>query len=412
MRLHGRSGGGGGVRNAPASGRSGPGGPPAPQSGRRAMRASINTLLDDRSILQSLSPGFYFQRCLAMWQADLRDTVKNKGQALKPLQGWHDAAEGPIRGDLDLHRGVLARQQATFEMLRDRGAAISVPLRNLTPFVTGIGQPHPLGNGFAFLKPYGVPYLAGSGVKGAVRASCAELWLEQVGPEESDARLEHYFGSRDKDMRPGLTADHRRGSLVFFDLLPRCDGDKGWAGAFRVDVVNPHYAPYYQGAAVPADWHAPMLNYFITLREGLEWRLHVVYAPPPGERRAAWQEEVLSGITAALTLRGLGAKKSWSYGLFEVIEDMASPGPGRPQRIQQARRASPAAGSLRQLVAGLKQREVRSQFDRIRRDLALCTLEEQAEIRGLIEARLGVLGLKAREVREVIGRLFPETSGG
>ncbi len=45
------------------------------------------------------------------------------------------------------------------------------------PFVTGMGMEHPLENGFAFLDPYGVPYLPGSSVKGVPRRAAEELAL-------------------------------------------------------------------------------------------------------------------------------------------------------------------------------------------------------------------------------------------
>ncbi|MDD3652268.1 RAMP superfamily CRISPR-associated protein, partial [Immundisolibacter sp.] len=43
------------------------------------------------------------------------------------------------------------------------------------PFTTGLGNEHPLENGFAFLNPYGLPYLPGSGVKGVLRQAAREL---------------------------------------------------------------------------------------------------------------------------------------------------------------------------------------------------------------------------------------------
>ncbi|PZP50172.1 MAG: hypothetical protein DI596_15265, partial [Azospira oryzae] len=53
------------------------------------------------------------------------------------------------------------------------------------PFTTGLGNEHPLENGFAFLWPYGLPYLPGSGVKGVVRRAAEELasgqWEEDRG---------------------------------------------------------------------------------------------------------------------------------------------------------------------------------------------------------------------------------------
>lgn len=45
------------------------------------------------------------------------------------------------------------------------------------PFATGLGNEHPIENGFAFLTPYGLPYLAGSGVKGVLRQAAEDLAL-------------------------------------------------------------------------------------------------------------------------------------------------------------------------------------------------------------------------------------------
>ncbi len=64
---------------------------------------------------------------------------------------------------------------------RRAAAAGSDPFRidalSTAPFVTGMGMEHPLENGFAFLDPYGVPYLPGSSVKGVLRRAAEELAL-------------------------------------------------------------------------------------------------------------------------------------------------------------------------------------------------------------------------------------------
>jgi CRISPR type III-B/RAMP module RAMP protein Cmr6 len=243
-----------------AAGRQDRGRPALQQAGNRALRGEISRLLLP-GVVTGLSPGFYFQRCLAMWDGTLREILKDKkAEALKPLEGRPDATEGPVRGDLELHRAILARQEAGFLSIRAAADGFELPLRSLAPFVTGIGQPHPLETGFAFLKPYGVPYLAGSGVKGAVRAACRVLWREEFGgPDAPEVRerLEHYFGSADGESRRGAPAEHRRGALVFLDLFPEPPQGNGWAGAFRLDLVNPHYGPYYQSKDVPGDCTIP-----------------------------------------------------------------------------------------------------------------------------------------------------------
>jgi len=47
----------------------------------------------------------------------------------------------------------------------------------IAPIAIGLGNPHPVENGFSFLSPYGIPYIPGSGVKGVVRRAAEELAL-------------------------------------------------------------------------------------------------------------------------------------------------------------------------------------------------------------------------------------------
>jgi hypothetical protein len=166
-------------------------------------------------------------------------------------------------------------------------------------------------------------------------------------------------------------------------------------------------------------------SYFLTLRDGLEWRLRVVYAPSK-RARPLWREEVLPGLHAALTFEGLGAKKSWGYGVFELLDDGYSagraPDPAAEAMAAQqetpavatprARTASPAAEGLRLFIAGLRHRDAKSQIDRIHRDLARCQPEERGQIAHLLEAKLRELGLREREVRDVLARVTQAVSGG
>lgn len=59
-----------------------------------------------------------------------------------------------------------------------------LPAESIAPFVTGTGMEHPLENGFAFLNPYGLPYLPASSIKGVLRRAAEELALELYGESE------------------------------------------------------------------------------------------------------------------------------------------------------------------------------------------------------------------------------------
>ncbi|MEP0774968.1 MAG: type III-B CRISPR module RAMP protein Cmr6 [Acidobacteriota bacterium] len=119
------------------------------------------------------------------------------------LDVWHDGFEVRERGG----RPRLLREAAGFQELaglaqlqpRDQklvkdlrgrqarlaalAGAWTLEARAVAPFTTGLGNEHPLENGFAFLDPYGLPYLPGSGVKGAVRRAAEELALFEPDPE-------------------------------------------------------------------------------------------------------------------------------------------------------------------------------------------------------------------------------------
>ncbi len=82
--------------------------------------------------------------------------------------------------------GFNCRTRAALEGLRSRQHTLiavfgqdgfSIPATSTSPFATGLGNEHPIQNGFAFLTPYGLPYLAGSGVKGVLRRAAEELAL-------------------------------------------------------------------------------------------------------------------------------------------------------------------------------------------------------------------------------------------
>lgn len=74
----------------------------------------------------------------------------------------------------------------SLKSLRDRQQALiatygadgfHIQATSSAPFATGLGNEHPIENGFSFLTPYGLPYLAGSGVKGVLRRAAEELAL-------------------------------------------------------------------------------------------------------------------------------------------------------------------------------------------------------------------------------------------
>ena len=137
------------------------------------------------------SPGLRFGMYLRLWgvnqrtgrrlwttyDENYRRTGRNREERLSKDQNKTAALRGATDltpRDRDAMNALRTRQRAMFGTLPDADACMFTA-SSIAPFTTGLGNEHPLENGFAFLNPYGLPYLPGSGVKGAMRRAAEEL---------------------------------------------------------------------------------------------------------------------------------------------------------------------------------------------------------------------------------------------
>lgn len=226
------------------------------------------------------------------------------------------------------------------------------------PFTTGLGNEHPLENGFAFLSPYGLPYLPGSGVKGVVRQAARELasgeWGDTQGWSNAPIHLLQRKGRADieltmldvlfgRETEDG-SGDHVRGALSFWDALPQIPGD-----SLAVDIMTPHQSHYYQqkvdrksgDSASPHDSGQPTPISFLTLPPGTRFAFHVQcdlahlqrLAPDLAENHR-WQTLLTAAFEHAFAWLGFGAKTAVGYGAMQSQAQRE-----REQRQQQERAA-------------------------------------------------------------------------
>ncbi|HPE71817.1 MAG TPA: type III-B CRISPR module RAMP protein Cmr6 [Candidatus Competibacter sp.] len=114
-------------------------------------------------------PGHRFGLYFDAWDQHWKIPDTEKREALKRVTTLNDTTR-------TLLGGLRNRQGALAGSLGD--SVWRLPAAQSTaPFMTGLGNEHPLENGFSFLNPYGLPYLPGSGVKGVVRRAAEELAL-------------------------------------------------------------------------------------------------------------------------------------------------------------------------------------------------------------------------------------------
>jgi CRISPR-associated protein Cmr6 len=302
--------------------------------------------------LSAASPGLRFSMYLPLWGEDRRtrellwsthdikyEIRNHEERALKhenKVDSWLQALV--LHGhDKALMAALLTRQSALAAPLLDAGSLLVIHAKAVAPFTTGLGNEHPLENGFAFLNPYGLPYLPGSGVKGVLRQAACELesgaWGDQHG--WTPAAIDALFGKAPPE---GSDAGHQRGALTCWDVIPQLAGN-----ALRVEVMTPHQSHYYQQDQTPHDSGSPNPISFLTVPpdSGFTFHLHCDESflrslVPELVHERRWQALLQTALEHAFAWLGFGAKTAVGYGA--MAEDAVA-----RQRHEQALHAARAA---------------------------------------------------------------------
>lgn len=300
------------------------------------------------------SPGMRFGLYFKGWEPDFR-LPQNKVPAVSSVTALGSHAQ--VLKHLRDRQTALAEALATDTMLRLDAWATA-------PFTTGLGNEHPLENGFAFLNPYGLPYLPGSGVKGVLRQAAWELasgeWGEAHGWSDTpryDLRLGNktialslldvLFGRQ----TPEGDTEHVRGALTFWDVIPQIKDD-----SLLVEIMTLHQSHYYQqtpnpksgGSVTPHDSGQPTPIAFLTVPPGSGFTFHVICdqahlrrlapdlaATDPATGKPYWQSLITAALEHAFAWLGFGAKTAVGYGAMESEEQ-------RRQREARARERAEA----------------------------------------------------------------------
>lgn len=244
-------------------------------------------------------------------------------------------------------QALLVRQSEVAKRVADE-ALCCLSARAIAPFTTGLGNEHPLENGFAFLNPYGLPYLPGSGVKGVLRQAARELASGEWGDGHGWSHAPYYSLKLDKatislsviDVLFGKESqdgdkEHVRGALSFWDVIPQIAG-----GSLAVEIMTPHQSHYYQqkaqlGSTTPHDCGQPNPISFLTVPPGSQFTFHVVCDLRQLKRLTAnrlegapdllaegdthWKKLLEAAFEHAFVWLGFGAKTAVGYGAMESM---------------------------------------------------------------------------------------------
>jgi CRISPR-associated protein Cmr6 len=265
--------------------------------------------------LKDAAPGHRFQLYLEHWQGSNGnpfDPYKKSRPQGKDERAVFDRECAGVLKDLcplplssvEALKSICTRQQALHTHYGPNAYRISTT--STAPFATGLGNEHPIENGFAFLTPYGLPYLAGSGVKGILRRSMQELQHDGEDGFTSEA-IDALFGLETVN-QPN---DAQRGALDFWDVFPNPAG-----GKLVVEIMTPHFGGYYQKDETPHDSGSPIPVSFLAVPAKSQFDFHVVCQPSrlPAALQAQWRKLLDRAFQHAFEWVGFGAKTSVGYG--------------------------------------------------------------------------------------------------
>ena len=326
-------------------------------------KAALPTYMDKHIASQDIPPGHRFGLYFPIWKDDWKKADQEKTAALKKAICLPNTS-------IKMAEALRQRQQA---IALQTDALGYFPAISTSPFMTGIGNEHPLENGFAFLNPYGLPYLPGSSVKGVLRTAAEELalglygetegwdmlavwWLfgfeagnaaisnksykgDAVLVEEANRRRDKYQawvtkGDYDQDSLErfikGTVAKKDRqkhlaqteqfllnlpedlsnqGGLYFWDVYPQ-------SKSLAMDILTPHHTGYFQGKNSPHDSEQPNPNVFLTVPPNSQFDFYCTceFARLPNALQQNWQKLMDSAFAYAFDWLGFGAKTAVGYG--------------------------------------------------------------------------------------------------
>jgi len=173
---------------------------------------------------------------------------------------------------------------------------------------------------------YGFPYLPGSGLKGMAHCYAVTEWL----PNENDQQkawntIAKIFGAAPSPWLSDLinrvndsfklnittSKESITGKIIFHDAWPTI------FPKLEVDILNPHYKPYYEEKKAPGDWHNPEPSYFLTVAPRSEFLFALSPQDPLYQNNEKDLELAKSWLNGALTELGAGGKTAVGYGYFQ-----------------------------------------------------------------------------------------------
>jgi CRISPR-associated protein Cmr6 len=254
--------------------------------------------------------GLWYDRFFSYYDKDWNIPADDEQEKIKGKTAWVNTVAGLV-GNRSKLEAYNKQQHALLKTLE---APSPLVMSTDWHFVTGLGNNHPVENGFAWHHTLGVPYLTGAAVKGMVRAWC-EVWEGM-----DDESMIQWFGPTMEDIKKKRAEKACVGELIFFDAVPAAPVK------LKADIMTPHYGKWYSDGAsnpdtpetIPADWYDPNPVPFLVVDKGASFQFAVAKRVKDSSIDLS---EVMKTLREALEWIGAGAKTAAGYGRFsESIE--------------------------------------------------------------------------------------------
>ncbi|MCA1933130.1 MAG: type III-B CRISPR module RAMP protein Cmr6 [Calditerrivibrio sp.] len=281
-----------------------------------AIYPFYNSLRNEVSKMNKGNFGLWFNKFIPLDDKTYKPTSNNNQNLY--VEYCAEKSKSIIKDSQKLLEQKHLNQINFIEAMRSLGyVEFVVHAKLISPLITGIGETHPNEVGISFDHTMGIPYISASSIKGLVRIAATlneifdeqgrikENFTEEVIDDKNFEDLCNIFGYSEKN-------NSSRGMVIFLDSYPTKTPN------LKVDIINPHYGPYYtdpEGKTPPADYHKPVPIKFLVVEPGTEF----VFRALISKDASGYMEKIKKAYDKALTVEGVGAKTSIGYGIFDKL---------------------------------------------------------------------------------------------
>ena len=233
--------------------------------------------------------------------------------------------------DATLLRKVAERRAALVPS--PDGKVLKLKIVKDSSLTVGMSTSTLLENGMALLRPWGIPVIAGSSIKGTISSWLSEILIGVLNPTSKErVRILHssglweLFGESRKENGADVGFP---GRVNFLDALPL-------NMTLAVDVTTPHYQSWYQKLVAPLGCENPIPVSFLCLQSGSTFQFAYVVEKGTALPDLTAYDTTLSGmdiverqnpvlfidqlIRSTAKWHGFGSQTAAGYGRMEKVE--------------------------------------------------------------------------------------------